>query len=309
MVSDSDVCTQTIYDFIELSKDGYGIYDKNDTLIYCNPAFAELNYHTKDQLIGKSFQEITRLNFLSGRGSKVDSGNLDVFLQYAQEIRRSRSFRLFEVDYLDGRWFLFSEQMNDNQDLLVQIKEITKQKVLQRGLETSIEKMSELALTDELTGCANRRGFVSSVESELSRCRRTGTSMTMALIDLDFFKKVNDQYGHQIGDAALQHVATLIKKQLRQYDILGRIGGEEFALFLSHTNQINAFHITDRIRNLVADTPLNIQDKSIALSISIGIATQGCNTTFEQLYTESDYALYQAKDMGRNRVQQYTPTL
>ena len=295
-----------VSEFIELSRDGYAIYGTDDTLTYCNPAYADLYFMKREEMISLSHEEMTRRSFHSNRGVKIDSGDIDEFLRYVDKVRRSRPFRLFEVDFIDNRWFLFSEQMNDQNEMLVQIKEITKQKVLERDLETSVLKLSQLALTDELTRCANRRGFVQSVEAELTRCRRTGASMTMLLMDLDFFKKVNDDYGHQTGDAALKHIADLVKKDLRQYDIFGRIGGEEFAVFLSNTTQQDALEISERIRERIASEVLMSEGERVPLSVSIGLTTEGCNTSFEALYTEADSALYKAKEQGRNRVVAYT---
>ncbi len=305
MALDSSQSNLLLGDFVERSRDGYGIYDAHDKLVYCNPAFAELYYAPRDSLLGISFADLIRQAHAAGRAVKIDSGDVEAFVGYAVAVRRSRAFRIFEVDFVDGRWFLFSEQTNAEGALLVQIKEITKQKVLERELETSVTTLSRLALTDELTRAANRRGFVQSVEMELSRCRRTGASMTMALLDLDFFKKVNDRYGHQIGDAALVHVSKLVKQTLREYDIFGRIGGEEFAVFLSNTNQQTALEIAERIRQTIAETPLREEGIEVPMSVSVGITTEGCNTSFEQLYTEADNALYQAKESGRNRVCTY----
>jgi len=291
--------------FIERSKDGYAIFDVGDTLVYCNPAYADLFYIPFSAIIGQTFEEILRHNFNANRGVAVDSGDIDRFISYANGARRSRPFRLFEVDYRDGRWFLFSEQTNDAGELLVQVKEITKQKVLERQLESTVESLRRQTLTDELTRAANRRGFVQSVENELSRCRRTGASMTMALLDLDLFKNINDTYGHQTGDKALQHVSGIIRKCLRQYDIFGRIGGEEFAIFLSNTTADAAHTIADRIREQIRDQTMESDNESIELSVSIGLSTLGCDASFEQLYTQSDTALYQAKETGRNRVVRY----
>ncbi len=297
------LCTNIVTEFIEPSKDGYGLFDADDVLIYCNPAYAELYYYnSRDEFLGETFEHMVRTGHEQHRGVKIDSDNVDEFIAYAKTVRRSRPFRLFEVDFIDGRWFLFSEQTGASGELLVQIKDITKQKVLERNLETTVETLSQLALTDELTRVANRRGFVESVESELNRCRRSGASMTLALLDMDFFKRVNDRFGHQAGDAALKHVADLVKKTLRNYDIFGRIGGEEFAIFLSNTSQQTALEITDRIRAEIARYPLLYNDQEVALSVSVGLTTEGCNTSFEQLYTEADAALYQAKEQGRNRV-------
>ncbi|OZG70701.1 GGDEF domain-containing protein [Hahella sp. CCB-MM4] len=289
-------------DFIERSQDGYAVFNHEDVLTYCNSPFAELFCYGQEDAIGKRFADLLRHAHSLQQGVRLDQKAIEDFIESAHQLRRSRAFRIFEVDMIDGRWFLFSEQCNELGEMLVQAKDITKQKTLEHSLQNSIVELNRLALTDELTKVANRRSFVSSVDSELSRCRRTGTSMTMALLDLDHFKAINDTYGHQAGDAALQYVAQLIRNSLRQYDILGRIGGEEFAIFLSNTDQETASKIADRTRQEIFQHPLQFEGSYIQLSASIGMATHGCNATFNELYTEADGALYKAKSGGRNRV-------
>lgn len=220
-------------------------------------------------------------------------------------MRRQEQFRIFEVDLVDGRWLLFSEQLLPSGELLVHTKDLTRQKVTQTQLQQSVNRLHKLALTDELTQLANRRCFVDSAETELSRCQRQTGKVTMMLIDLDLFKNINDNYGHHAGDAALVHVAGLLKHALRQYDIVGRIGGEEFAIFLGSTDVETAGLIAERIRQSLEKTPLIYQQHSISLSASIGMTSQHCAAKFEQLYTEADEALYKAKANGRNRVELY----
>lgn len=298
-----------LYDFIQLSNDGYAVFDSQDLLSYCNQRFSQLmNLHpVKDKHI--HWDEMLRANFALGRGVKVNSGDIESFIAYTHSARRSRPYRLFEVDFVDGRWFLFSEQMNNEGDLLMQVKEITKQKVLE---ETLSQKLSELRLeatTDELTRVGNRRALIESVTSELNRCRRTGASMSMLLFDLDFFKNVNDEHGHQAGDAALKHVAAALKSALRPYDILGRIGGEEFAIFLSNTTSEDGRQIAERMRLSIQNAEFTYEEKCIPLTVSVGMTTLGCNAVFEDLYQQADEALYQAKAKGRNQVSVYAEGL
>jgi len=291
--------------FVEVSNDGYAIFDSEDTLIYCNKKFSELLSVPIDSSNYVNLEGILRENYKNGRGIRVNSGDIEAFISYTMKVRRSRDFRLFEVDFIDGRWFLFSEQLNEQNEILVQIKDITKQKVSEQSLEEAVSDLRSAALTDELTKVGNRRALVESVGNELSRCRRSGASMTMFLIDLDLFKLVNDTYGHQGGDEALRHVADLIKTSLRPYDILGRIGGEEFAVFLSNTNGEDGLQIAERTREAIEDSPICYKGKTINLTISIGLTTLGCNAAFENLYEQADEALYRSKKMGRNRVSVY----
>jgi len=298
--SSQDIKAQ-LHQFIERSKDGYAIFDRDEQLTYCNQRFADILNVVMEQGQAHYWDEILRANFNLGRGVKIDSGDIEAFIQYTLEVRRSRPFRLFEVDFVDGRWFLFSEQVNRNGELLMQLKEITKQKVLEDTLHQELSNLRREATTDELTRIGNRRSLIESVNSELNRCRRTGAAMSMLLFDLDHFKSVNDTHGHLAGDAALKQVALLLKSALRAYDILGRIGGEEFAIFLSNTSAEEAKEIAERIRISIAETRFSHEGAVIPLAVSVGITTLGCDALFEQLYQQADEALYQSKANGRNR--------
>ncbi|TQV72772.1 diguanylate cyclase [Aliikangiella marina] len=301
----SEDLKNTLLNFVSNSQDGYGIYDENDILIYSNEKFASVMCVPRDKIVGMTFEDLMRHIFTVGQGINIEADNIESWLEYVRGVRRSRKFRLFEVDFTDGRWFLFSEQIDDKGQMLVQLKDMTKQKLLEKGLESSVENLKEIALTDELTRVANRRSFVTSVNTELSRCRRTGASMSFLIFDLDYFKNINDTYGHPIGDKVLIHITQLISKSLRAYDILGRIGGEEFGVFLSNTPTDEAYEIAERIRQTIAESPLFYEATMISLSTSIGLTTKGCNARFEELYQEADQALYSAKEGGRNQVVVY----
>ena len=126
--------------------------------------------------------------------------------------------------------------------------------------------------------------------------------MSMLVMDLDYFKVVNDKYGHPAGDAALIHITDIFSQSLRQYDILGRIGGEEFAVFLSNTTIEKSMEIAERIRAQVEQSAFTVDGQEIPLTVSIGQTTLGCDAEFDDLYTQADQALYFAKTTGRNKV-------
>lgn len=302
------ICSKLLCEFVETSKDGYGIFDANDILVFANYAYKDvfcLDQHTDQQV---SFEQMVRHAYALKRGIHIEADNISDWLDYVETVRRKSPFRIFEVDLVDGRWLLFSEQLLPSGELLVQSKDITRQKVTETQLQQSVSRLNKLALTDELTQLANRRCFVESVETELSRCRRGKGKVTMMLIDLDLFKNINDNFGHHAGDAALVHVAGLLKHALREYDIVGRIGGEEFAIFLGSAELGMALVIAERIRKSLLNTPLPYQQHQIELSASIGMTSRNCNVKFEQLYTEADEALYKAKSNGRNRVELFDST-
>lgn len=254
-------------------------------------------------MLGISFDDLMRLSFRKGKGVRFDADSIEDWLAQAKQKRRQNPFRLFEVDLTDGRWFLMSEQILPSGEMLIQAKEITKQKVLEHQLYSKVASLSELALTDELTKVANRRCFVDSVEAELARCQRTDKPAALLLLDLDFFKSVNDTYGHQAGDEVLKATANRIKKALREYDIFGRIGGEEFAVFLSETDPATALHVAERVRVILADYPIKAGIAELCVTTSIGIALTHGESNFEELYLQADSALYMAKRNGRNRAE------
>jgi diguanylate cyclase (GGDEF)-like protein len=240
--------------------------------------------------------------FRTRKGPRIDTDNIDSWLSRVQLLRRSRNFRLFEVDLVDGRWFLFSEQTLPGGEMLIQAKDITKQKIVEQHLNEHTRRLTDLALTDELTQIANRRSFVASVEAEIARCNRQHDAMAFFLLDIDHFKAVNDTYGHQTGDEVLRQVAKLVKKTLREYDIFGRIGGEEFGIFLAETDHDTSMAVAERLRQQIAEEILYVDGGELRITMSIGIALARDKTSFEQLYADADAALYQAKHTGRNRV-------
>lgn len=299
---------QKLLEFIEMSHDGYAILAADDRLLGCNQAFCDIFYQEHKTMQGILFDELMRKSFVERKGIRIDADDIEQWLAQAHQRRRQNPFRLFEVDLWDNRWFLFSEQVLSTGEMLIQAKEITKQKVLEHQLSSKVATLSELALTDELTKVANRRCFVESATAELSRCQRLQLPCALFVLDLDFFKSVNDVFGHQAGDEVLKAAAHRIKKALREYDIFGRIGGEEFAVFLSETPQGLALQVAERIRALLANFPIKAGPTELCVTMSIGIALCHGNSSFEDLYTQADAALYQAKRNGRNRAELYPQT-
>lgn len=164
-------------------------------------------------------------------------------------------------------------------------------------------KLKRLAFYDSLTGVLVRRSFLERCRRELERVIRYQRPAALILIDLDFFKRINDQYGHAAGDAVLTEFANRVETERRETDIVGRLGGEEFALFLPETTAENAWHLAERIRRRCRDTPIQVDDRPIVLTISVGFASI---LPQEQEITEvlrrADVALYQAKNRGRDQV-------
>lgn len=160
-----------------------------------------------------------------------------------------------------------------------------------------------LANTDSLTGIANRRYFFLLAEKELSRARRYGGPLAAMILDVDHFKVVNDSHGHAIGDLALTTVAGTCRAVLRTSDLLGRIGGEEFAMLLPQTDSAGATSLAERLRQAIADMRVEYPTGSLSLSVTIGVAVwQGGADSLDQLLRRADDMLYEGKRQGRNRV-------
>lgn len=161
-----------------------------------------------------------------------------------------------------------------------------------------------LARTDYLTGLFNRRHFIELAERELARALRYQEPLSVLMIDIDHFKEVNDTWGHDSGDVVLQRIAHLIRDELREEDILGRIGGEEFAVALVNADKKHALEAAQRIRSTVANTAVVIPNgQVIKVTLSVGITElDEHDIRFKGLLHKADQALYQAKDSGRNTV-------
>jgi diguanylate cyclase (GGDEF)-like protein len=164
-------------------------------------------------------------------------------------------------------------------------------------------KLRQLATTDGLTGALNRAEFLARAQRELEARRGSAGVMDVLMIDVDHFKSINDRFGHAGGDRALQHMVATLGTALRQVDLLGRLGGEEFAVVLFDLPDSIAEVVAERLRSRVADTPTMFGDRPIQMTISLGLATQvESDRSIEQIIARADAALYQAKGSGRNRV-------
>ncbi len=169
------------------------------------------------------------------------------------------------------------------------------------------EEIRRLAVTDELTQLYNRRGFTEIGQREMDRAVRFGRSLSVVLFDIDLFKAINDRYGHIYGDKILQALAQTYRKNLRAVDVLGRWGGEEFALLLPETGVDATRVVAERLRRLAEEIKIPVEGgEVIQITISLGIATLNPKAeSLEALINQADLALYQAKRAGRNRVAVY----
>ncbi len=171
---------------------------------------------------------------------------------------------------------------------------------LNRNLLEAKTALERLAVTDPLTGVLNRRGILAGLEEELSRAEREGRALSVGLLDIDHFKRINDLHGHVVGDIVLRVVVERVQAALRSYDSLGRFGGEEFLIVLPGLPAERIFPVLERIRTRVGQTPVSVEAQQVAVTVSIGGAIYRGGTV-DALIQAADEALYRAKAQGRNQ--------
>ena len=155
---------------------------------------------------------------------------------------------------------------------------------------------------DALTNLPNRRGIQKFIDHEINRAKRQQEHLTLILSDIDRFKQVNDNYGHDGGDIALRHVADLFKEVIRDQDGVARWGGEEFLFVLPTTNENNGVVLAEKIRARLETTPVQIQNTSLTITASFGVAQINLANGLNNALSLADKALYKAKEKGRNKV-------
>jgi diguanylate cyclase (GGDEF)-like protein len=184
----------------------------------------------------------------------------------------------------------------------VTISDVTHVSIVQREREEAVAKLQEYADRDGLTGIANRRYFEVRLRDEYTRWQRYGGDMSVLLFDLDHFKKINDQFGHVVGDTVLREMAQRVAQVVRVQDTFGRFGGEEFALLLPCTPLEDAMQVAEKIRLTISDAPVDVQGVLVPVTASVGGAAARVGVpNYDVLINEADAALYSAKRQGRNR--------
>jgi diguanylate cyclase (GGDEF)-like protein/PAS domain S-box-containing protein len=270
------------------------LHDQN--VVLANERCAALFNVPLEEVVGQRTSDyyVTREERDEIIGRLAETGQLDSVLvrlkkRGGQEFWAEMSARIVE---LDGQ-----------RCSLVGIHDVTAQKNLEQQLR-------ELATRDFLTGAANRRHFVEVAQRERERSRRSGAALSLCMLDADHFKNVNDHYGHVAGDQVLTAIAQAATSALRISDVLGRLGGEEFAVLLPDTDLTGAMTVAERVRAAVEAARVpggepNEQGEraDIRVTVSLGVAELRGDEPFESLLKRADRALYAAKDLGRNRVQ------
>ncbi len=236
-----------------------------------------------DSSVGEIQNKVSSANDIDGLKTDI-SGYLD---KIREEVEKNDVVEQEKEKSSVESYQLITNELSSTQAELVDLKEELK------------ETKSQL-LRDSLTGLYNRLAFEDRVEVEFSRSQRIKSPLCLAMWDIDYFKKVNDTYGHDVGDKVLKAFSTVIMKRIRKTDMFARIGGEEFVLVMPDTSSEVALTLNNELREIFLKCKFNYDDTEFSCTASVGIADFGESDTPESVLKKADLALYQSKDTGRN---------
>jgi diguanylate cyclase (GGDEF)-like protein len=208
---------------------------------------------------------------------------------------------------LDQRWYQCRDQAIpwiDGRLVRLEIAtDITERKEMELALKEAHKKARAASLEDDLTGLRNRRAFFELGNQLLKQSRRNGSPLAIIMFDLDHFKQINDNHGHEAGDEVLRHIGQILEGNVREADIAARIGGEEFAILLADADTVQASEMAERLLGLMQETPVRYRDVHIRPTASFGVsALHPEEPNLENLLARADNAMYESKALGRGRV-------
>ena len=267
--------------------------DGGPRIVYVNPAFEQLMGYTADEVIGQS----PRL---------LNGPDTDRHTRYRirKALREGKGIRTEILKYCKNgqtRWLDMNVvPMHDADGTLTHFATIERDLTRYKKIE---RQLANMALFDSLTGTLNRPAFFQHADKEFTRSKRYYRPLSVIMLDIDHFKRVNDQHGHSGGDQVLQIFAEACQEVIRSTDLMGRVGGEEFALLLPDTPLKAAFNLAERLRERINKYPYLAGEMLIEITASLGVAEmQNDDGDFKALLQRADEALYSAKHAGRNQV-------
>lgn len=284
-------------DIVDNIDQGISLYDRNLRLVGWNERYREL-FDLPETLIrkGAKFEDIIRYNAERGEYPGEMSENA-----VRDRVRRAREAARHRYDHVRPNGTVIEVRGSPMQDggFIASYTDVTERRRLE-------DELRRLATTDPLTGAHNRRFFLERTQHEAARCRRYDHDLCLLMLDVDDFKAVNDTHGHAAGDHVLRMIAKVCKAQLRETDVFGRFGGEEFIAALPETPLQVAVDAADRLRRVLAETPVPLPEGEageIFITVSIGVAAfVAADDNVQRTINRADEALYAAKAAGRNRV-------
>ncbi len=277
--------------------------DENGRIIFCNSSTKKM-FGCGDEIIGCNvtilMPERYRQLHQNGLMRYISTGLPRIIGNTVELVGLRKNSTEFPIEMSLSVW------KNDVQCFFTGIiRDVTERKRMEHSLLEANKKLEELSIRDSLTNVYNRRYVYQVLESKFNRAKRYKRPFSCLLIDVDYFKKINDQHGHLFGDRVLVNLASVLLKTTRSTDIISRFGGEEFLVILPDIDMKGAVDFAERIRYAVSKLRIEDKEKNICtvLTVSIGISAFTVNTSgVTELINQADTALYEAKRLGRNRV-------
>ena len=294
-LKDSEERLKTI---LKATPDPMVIYSNLGETEYLNPAFVNRFEWSFDELKGK------HIPF-------VPDDQKHITLEKTKELFRSKNIVQFETKRLTKSKkridvivsaSCIKNQKNEISKSVVILKDITDQKHTEKQLESLNLRLEHEANHDPLTGALSRRAILDILDRELARAKRSDTYLCIGMCDIDYFKHVNDKYGHQAGDDVLSCFVKTIQDTLRTYDFLGRYGGEEFLMIIPDSLTSPEQGAYERVRKKIADRKMDTRSGKLSVTVSIGITTSNGSESANDVIAKADAALYRAKENGRNQL-------
>jgi len=272
----------------------YQAMDEKGNIVDANDAWFDMMGMEKDEVRGKSF------------GDMMDACEWKKFMHMIPSFVKTGVLSNMQLSIFDNHGSPLIIELNGRVAYDIRGRFRQAHCVLQNITERKVmeDELRHLATSDPLTGLSNRRSFFAEGEQARLQCIRYGHPLTVMMLDIDHFKSINDRFGHDVGDQVLKLVSHEMKQQIRDVDILGRLGGEEFAIALPETDLATAIKVAERIRVAVESFTLEVEQGSVTFTISIGVAEiTDAKESSQELIKQADNLLYQAKENGRNRIE------
>ncbi len=216
-------------------------------------------------------------------------------------LKQSVSERIHHIEEALATFKAAQEEVSLSVQLNQLVEQVKKMEVDAQSAQHQLAEEKQRAITDPLTSLPNRQAYQERVFMEYSRWQRYQHPLTLAVVDIDHFKRINDTYGHQAGDRVLQAVSKSIAKRLREVDFIARFGGEEFVMIFPETDAKTTLEVLDQIRLAISKVPFTFKEEPVSITASFGIAQFEENSTIDGVFEQADQALYDAKASGRNQ--------
>lgn len=286
-------------DIVEFAKDviivtkSFPLNEPGPEIVYVNKAFTELTGYTQEDVSGNN-PRMLQTNETDEETKNIIRQGLERHVPVRATVKNYS--KTGEEYWLD----LSIMPLRNSQGIVSHFVAIQRDVTEQKNIEQKLEVLSR---KDPLTGLLNRRSLDEILENELSRFKRSGEIYSLLVLDIDHFKLINDNYGHSTGDVAIQTITQSCESNLRLYDKMARVGGEEFCVLLPLSNKKVAYAIAEKLREVVSNASITTRNGDISITVSIGVSeVENTDIDHTAVLKRADENMYKAKKTGRNRV-------